>query len=108
MVGSIFVAFTFNSTVEKVSLRVTTVDVILGNPNDIFNNEIELAGNITALQLVRSVGLDVQFENETFNCVQNYCNGEQNWEFYLNGGVPTQPADELVVEKDDQLFLIFR
>lgn len=108
MVGSLFVSFKFPETVEKASLRVVRVDPVLGNPEDLYNGEVELQGNMTALQLVRGAGFSVQFENGTFTCVRSFCNNEQNWEFYVNEFVPVEEADELIVNNGDQVFLVFR
>ena len=108
MVSSLFVLFTFPATVEKASLRIVRVDPVLGNSEDLYNGEVELQGNITALQLVRGAGFSVQFENGTFTCVRSFCNNEQNWEFYVNGFVPMEEADEFIVNNGDQVFLVFR
>jgi hypothetical protein len=108
MVGSVLVAFTYQTTSDKAGLRVVRVDPVLGNPEDLFNSEVELAGNITALQLVRGAGFSAQVENGTFECISNLCNGAQSWEFYVNGLTPIEPADELIVNSGDQVFLVFR
>lgn len=108
MVGSGLIAFTYSTGVDKATLRIVTVDPLLGSSDDLYNGEVDIQENLTVVQMIRNAGLSVRFENSTFVCIGSMCNDGQRWEFYVNGLLPLEPADSLWVEKDDQILLVFR
>jgi hypothetical protein len=63
---------------------------------------------MTALQLLYMTNMNIDYENDTINCIASFCNLEQKWEFYVNNMMVLQGPEYYMVNVNDEVLFVYR
>lgn len=108
MLGSVFVAFTYSAgTAEIVNLAVVNWNDFRGDYDVIVSNQYQYQDNLTATNLLRMSGVNVQIENDTIQCISAFCNFDRTWKFYVNNELQIISPDYYIVNQNDYIAFVY-
>jgi hypothetical protein len=100
-IGSIFVVFTQGGSGKPGNAELT---INFGQPNMVDQQKMNIAGNMTALELLSSYANYVSVDAGNVKCIGSYCNTNRSaWKFYANDAVPIENTEHYVVKDKDQI-----